>query len=522
MYKKIKRWRCYMEREMQLFVDSLKRNLTAEDIVNLEACIGCKNCGEACAWYLTTGDEKLHPTHKTDFIRKIYKRYMTLEGKIKGALGLMETPTVKDLRENMEYFWKCTACGRCTLACPQGLSTRRIVRLARAAYSDAGLSEENPTIKSIVENTRNLRHSFGLTREQVFGRVGLFLYTDGTELPVEVKGAEYLFVCPAAGNTKIPDYGIKLPKILNAAGVSYTVSPRVIDTGTEIDHIVVHHELSKQMLLEWEAEAERLGVQKVLVVECGCDVRTLYVEATETLGRPFKFPIVSVDSLMLELIKSGKLPVEKIKQKITMHDPCYVTRLAGMGEMERELLRSVAENFVEMTPNREYNYCCNAGSGPMRLPENTELRRKVSKIKAEQIKNTGAELVTTPCAVCMLSIEDTCKVYGLAPESKRMSLMMFEVVYEAMVKALEKRGELDRMRMPAELKGRDEEFFMKHSISGIMAQMMQSPDFPKLMEWLEGDEIVQRYFRDNPHAFEKMQELKQMIEKKLKQEVKAR
>jgi len=76
--------------------------------------------------------------------------------------------------------------------------------------------------------------------------------------------------------------------------------------------------------------------------------------------------------------------------------------------------------------------------------------------------------------------------------------------------------------MPAELKGRDEEFFMKHSISGIMAQMMSMPDFPKLMEWLEGDEIVQRYFRDNPHAFEKMQELKQMIEKKLKQEVKAR
>ncbi len=504
-----------MEPEMKKFVESLEKNMTPEDIVNLEACIGCKNCGEACAWYLVTNDEKLHPTYKTDFIRKIYKRYMTAEGKVKGALGLIETPTVKDLRENMEYFWKCTACGRCTLACPQGLSTRRIVRLARAAYSDAGLSVENPTIKSIVENTEKLRHSFGLTVPQVFGRVGLFLYTDGTEIPVEVKGAEYLFVCPAAGNTKIPDYGIKLPKILNAAGVSYTVSPRVIDTGTEIDHIVVHHELSKKMLEEWEAEAERLGVQKILVVECGCDVRTLYVEASETLGRPFKFPIVSVDSLMLDLIKQGKLPVEKIETKITMHDPCYVTRLSGMGDMERELLKSVAKNFVEMTPNREYNYCCNAGSGPMRLPENTDLRREVSVIKANQIKNTGAELVTTPCAVCMLSIEDTCQTYGLAKPGERMSLMMFEVVYEAAVKALEKRGELDRMKMPAVLRGKDQDYFMKHSISGIMAQMMQDKDFPELMKWLEKDEIVQRYFRDNPHAMEKMKEIKDMMSKKV-------
>ncbi len=504
-----------MEPEMKKFVESLERNFTAEDIVNLEACIGCKNCGEACAWYLVTGDEKLHPTYKADFIRKIYRRYMTAEGKLLGRLGLIETPTVKDLKEHMEYFWKCTACGRCTLACPQGLSTRRIVRLARAAYADAGLSMENPTLRSIVENTEKLRHSFGLTREQIFGRVGLFLFTDGTELPVEVEGAEYLFVCPAAGNTKIPDYGIKLPKILNAAGVSYTVSPRVVDTGTEIDHIVVHHELSKKMLEEWEAEAERLGVQKILVVECGCDVRTLYAEASETLGRPFKFPIVSVDQLMLDLIKAGKLPVEKIETKITMHDPCYVTRLSGLGDMERELLKTVAENFVEMSPNKEYNYCCNAGSGPMRLPENTELRRKVSVIKAEQIKNTGAEIVTTPCAVCMLSIEDTCQTYGLAKPGERMSYMMFEIVYEAMVRALEKRGELDRMKLPVELKDRDEEFLRRHSIAGIMQNMMQQKEFPGLMKWLEQDEIVQRYFRDNPHALERMKQIKEMLVQKV-------
>jgi Fe-S-cluster-containing hydrogenase component 2 len=97
-----------MEAEMRAFVDSLRKNITAEDVVNLEACLNCKMCGEACAWYLVTGDEKLHPTHKTGFIRQIYQRYMTVEGQIGGALGLVPTPTVADLQENMRYFWACT------------------------------------------------------------------------------------------------------------------------------------------------------------------------------------------------------------------------------------------------------------------------------------------------------------------------------------------------------------------------------------------------------------------------------
>ncbi|WP_299756916.1 (Fe-S)-binding protein [uncultured Chloroflexus sp.] len=499
-----------MEAEMQLFVDSLRKNITAEDVVNFEACMDCKMCGEACAWYLVTGEEKLHPTHKTGFIRQIYQRYLTIEGRIGGALGLVPTPTVEDLKENMQYFWACTACGRCTLACPSGISIRRMVRLARAAYSDSGLSNANPTIRSIVENTDRYRHSFGLTAAQVLGRVGLFLRSEGLEVPVNVHGAEMLFVCPAAGNTKIPDYGIKLIKILNAAGVSYTISPYVIDTGTEIDHIAVHHNLSKQMLLDWENEADRLSVKAILLVECGCDTRTLYAEATETLGRSFRYPIISVDSLMLDLIRQGRLPIEKTDLKVTLHDPCYATRLSGLGDLFRELLTLVTDNFIEMTPNREHNYCCNGGAGGMRLPENTNLRRKISVLKANQIRATSADYVTSPCVVCTLSLEDTCQTYNLSPTGERMALVLFEVVYAAMEPALAKRGELDRMRVPAELRNRDREFFIEHSIEGQMATLMQQPDFPALLDWLEKDDIVKRFSKDHPQVYEQLRALREM------------
>lgn len=499
-----------MDSTMERFVASLKAHMTAEDIVNLEACMDCKLCGHACAWYLGTGDERLHPTYKTHFIRDIYRRYMTLEGKIAGSLGLIPTPTTEDLREHMASFWHCTACGRCTLACPIGLSTRSIVRMARAAYTESGLSEENPTLKSIIHNLETVNHSFGLTIPQILLRYSLFLCHQDIELPIDIEGAEILFVCPSAANTRIPDYATKVMELLNAAGVNYTVSSRIAETGTEADHIVVHHELARSILLEWEAEAERLGVQKVMVAECGCDTRSMFFEAQEILGRPFKFPVVLFDAVILEAIEQGRLPVVKTDRVVTFHDPCHSTRLAGQGDLPRRLLQHCTTNFVEMTPNREYNYCCNGGAGGLRLPENTSLRRQVSVFKANQIKATGADYVTTPCVVCMLTLDDTCKTYNLgkATEGERAATMLFEEVYEAVRAGLEQRGELDRMRMPVLLKNRSREFMMAHSISGRVVQYLQSPMAPAILEWLEKDAVVERYFKAHPDAVQQLEKYK--------------
>jgi Fe-S oxidoreductase len=484
---------------MQRFVASLRRNLTPDLVVTLESCLNCRSCGLACAWFLTTEDERLHPHYKGSVVRSIYRRYATAEGRVAGLLGLASTPTTDDLRDAMDVFWKCSACGRCTLACPQGLSVRGLVRAARAAYTDAGLSRENSTLGAIIDNTRDARHSFGRSPERIYAQVGLFLHHEQVDVPIDVPGADFLFVCPAAGNTGLPDYGIKLPKILNAANVSYTISSRIIDTGTDVDHIAVHHELARRMLMEWEDEAERLGARTLLLVECGCDVRTMYVEAEQTLGRPLRFPIQSIDSLMLECIASGQIPVLPLAESVTLHDPCYVTRLSGLGDVSRALLAQVAPNLVEMIPNREYNYCCNGGSGPMRLPENAALRRKVSSLKAKQIAEARADYVTTPCAVCMLTLTDTCQHYGLQGSAGRKVLMTFELVYAAMHRALERDSSLGRVREPRLLRARSDDFMQQHSmLQGLFPRLLEDPGFPDLLRELRADPITKRYQADTP------------------------
>jgi Fe-S oxidoreductase len=494
---------------VNLFIASLKRYIRTDEYTAMEACLNCRICGSACAWYLATGDETLHPKYKKDFIYRVYKRHIHPVGRFLTAMGIFPPLTEETLRRYMPYFWKCTTCGRCTLACPLGLSNRSVMRLGRTAFCDSGLIAENPVLKEVRDGSRFLRHSFALPSEKLLLRFGLFLANEGTVTPFDVVGADYLYAGSAVENTRFPDFGVKVPKILNAANIRYTFSSLLTDTGTDIEHVVVHRELSKEMLEDVEQEARRLKVRTVLISECGCDIRTFYIKAGTILGRPFKYPVQSFDSLMVQSIRSGMLPVEKAPGRITFHDPCKVVRLAGMGDLQRELLHLVAKTIIEMSPNREYNYCCNGGTGPLRLPENSHLRRRISRIKANQIQATGAERVVTPCAVCMLTLEDICQIYQLTAPGRRMSFMTFELVYEAMERALEKYGQVERTRMPAVLRDQTAEYVFDHSMAVILDRIARRQDSQALMQWLAQDAVTARYTREHPETINILQLLQE-------------
>lgn len=489
------------------FVTALAEHLGAEEFTALEACLNCRQCGSACAWYLATGDDKLHPKYKKDFIRDVYARHITPAGRLAQWLGLSNALTTEELREHLASFWHCTTCGRCSLACPLSLNNRAIVRAGRAAFSDSGLIEENAVLNTVYVGSRDLRHSFSLTPNQVFARLGLFLLNEGVEVPFDVVGADCLFVCTAAGNTRFPDYGINVPKLLNAARVRYTLSSRLTDTGTDIEHVLVSRELSRTMLLEVEQEAQRLKAGKVVISECGCDVRTFYVEAGNILGRPFALPVESLDSLLLACIKAGALPVDRVTDTVTFHDPCKVTRLTGLGELERELLSLVAANVVEMEPHGERNYCCNGGTGPLRLPEVAPLRRRISRFKAEQIRATQAARIVTPCAVCMLSLADICTHYELSPKGTRMAYLTFELVAEAVEAALTRLGQRARMLYPAVFDGMSPNEVRSHGITGLINGITHAADFPAVYQWLSQDEIVNRYCATHPEAVAQLRAL---------------
>ena len=67
-----------------------------------------------------------------------------------------------------------------------------------------------------------------------------------------------------------------------------------------------------------------------------------------------------------------------------------------------------------MKPGGTQNYCCGGGGGTVSVDEIREYRTKTTgKIKAEQIKDTGAEIVVSPCANCKKQVREVCDDNGL-------------------------------------------------------------------------------------------------------------
>ena len=133
-----------------------------------------------------------------------------------------------------------------------------------------------------------------------------------------------------------------------------------------------------------------------------------------------KFEIASIITLYANWIREGKLKVNsdwnKERQiKFTVQDPCQLVRKTfgdPMAEDLRYVTKAVvgAENFVDMTPNRSNNYCCGGGGGFLQngMPE---ARRAFGKLKADQIKATGATYCITPCHNCHAQIHDLSEHY---------------------------------------------------------------------------------------------------------------
>ena len=74
-----------------------------------------------------------------------------------------------------------------------------------------------------------------------------------------------------------------------------------------------------------------------------------------------------------------------------------------------------------MAPNGRRNYCCGGGGGLVSVDEIHDFRMRVAgKVKADQIRQTGAEIVIAPCANCKKQLKELvefyelpCKVMGL-------------------------------------------------------------------------------------------------------------
>jgi Fe-S oxidoreductase len=85
-----------------------------------------------------------------------------------------------------------------------------------------------------------------------------------------------------------------------------------------------------------------------------------------------------------------------IKVPTTVQNRCKVVRSGGLAEKNRRLAEMLSENFPLPKYQGNCNYCCGRGGGAWGMPYSDE-RIYYGRVKAQQIRDTGAKLVIAPC-----------------------------------------------------------------------------------------------------------------------------
>jgi Fe-S oxidoreductase/ActR/RegA family two-component response regulator len=218
-------------------------------------------------------------------------------------------------------------------------------------------------------------------------------------------------------------------KIFHAAGEDWTMPSDGWDM-TNFGLFSGDDDLGGSVARRLYDRVQELNGKKLVISECGHGYRSTRCEAPNWAQYDVPFVMESSVETMLRYVKEGRIKVDKTRnsEPVTFHDSCNVARSCGMTEEPRELLNLVCSDFREMYPNREENYCCTGGGGAMSMSEYTPRRLKSGKIKADQLKATGAKIVVTSCHNCVDGLTDVIRHYELGMEVTQLVNLVAEAL----------------------------------------------------------------------------------------------
>ncbi|MCB9993369.1 MAG: (Fe-S)-binding protein [Hyphomicrobiaceae bacterium] len=373
---------------------------TEEHLVSyLEACVHCGLCADACHFHEASGDPRHTPAYKLFPMAKAYRGqkfpYNLIAPKI----------TEKDLKEWEELlFDTCTMCGRCTTVCPMGIDIASIVGQARQAFVAAGLGPED--LMQAAQNSKDHGSALNVTPERFADRLEWLEDENEVPIPVDKPKADILLTISSIETMKYPDSIVAMAKILNHAGVSWTTSTKGYEA-TNFGYLAGRGDIAKIMVNRIVEAAEACGAKTVVIPECGHAYGVLRWGAANMIGRALPFEVLHISEFMAKLKREGKLKLTPVKESITYHDPCQISRRGGATEDARYLLDGFAEDFREMTPTGNLNWCCGGGGGVQAIGRTAELRHKVFKIKIDQVEKTGASTLVSSCSNCRLTMDES-------------------------------------------------------------------------------------------------------------------
>ena len=415
---------------------ALARAIRGWGACHLNACVKCGLCSETCHIYQAEPVAENMPPAKAEKVIRHYRRYHTLLGRHLPFLVGARDVTPRALEELTEaVYGRCTGCGRCGLHCSIGLDVAAVIRTGRHMVAAARRVPEG--LQRTVDNQIETGNQMAITREELISTAewlseDLQMEMGDQEVKVHVDepGRRVLYLINPREVKFFPLSLMAAAGVFHAAGESWTMSSRFYDV-TNYGFYSGDDPSAAELTRRVMEEAAALGVEEIILSECGHGFRSFRWEGDNWMGKAYPLPMRSILELLEDYLSAGRIKVDpgKNADRVTLHDPCNLVRWGGVSEPQRRILSRVVSDFAEMQPNRADNFCCGGGGGMLSMSEYGERRVASGGIKADQIRVTGAKIVATPCHNCADQLIELSKKHGLGVEIQAV----VELVYNALV-----------------------------------------------------------------------------------------
>ena len=304
-----------------------------------------------------------------------------------------------DLSEIVDNIYECATCGACVRECVTGWDP---VMFTKETRLQAALEGKLPGyIAQLVENCLTAGNAYGKTEVSEELAAAIAAHSAKTETLLYL-GADAAYMAPCQA--------VKAIRVLEKAGVEFTVLAKEPASGVQLDFLIGAANETKQQMTDCAAAFNAFGT---VVVYDPADAKTIKQTWGE-YGVETAAKVVTYTSFVAALIRENKLALERSEKTVVFHDPYQLSRDLGETEEAREIIMSAAV-LGEMLLNREETVWAGNILMAQYIPE---VIKKVAARRIFNAKTIGMDTIVTACVseyvslktaaedVQILSIED--------------------------------------------------------------------------------------------------------------------
>lgn len=324
------------------------------------------------------------------------------------------------LKRDIDYSfpWFCTSCGECTLRCPRDVRPSEVIIGVRGDMVEKGRIPVS--IQKALENTYVQKNPWG---RPINKRDEWTKELDFTIPHVKDTGSKRLLLlcCIHAYDPRCMVIAQNVAKLLNMAGYEFGIlRNEEACCGNEIRRMGewgLFEELRDDNLKKFNDYA----VEEIIALSPHC-MNTIKNEYGE-----HNILVRHYSQVISELIEKGDIKINQpLDDKVIYHDPCFLGKQNKVFDAPREILEKICKDeILEFNANREISLCCEGGGGRMFYEADITYTRTSEK-KANEAKTKGAQVITTPCPFCVMTLEDSAKEVDI-PVKELSELMMDSV-----------------------------------------------------------------------------------------------